>query len=366
MQRNKTIDIIKALAIIMIVDVHLESGAVFKFGRTFHVTAFFLVSGLIRGLKKENCSDGLKKFIIKKLQALIYPYVTLSFIKIGLISVVSLIKDQSPISLNVIQAIIKALSLQGIGTLWFLPVMFFAELCTYFMLCFVNHKNKKTHRKIIFIIGSVCCIIVVFMEFIFNNTRIIGSADVGMDMLYSLLVNAPLTLLFSTLFATGVMMIGYSISNYFEYLSHYAGVIKILLLSLVALTLNIFCVRLYSGDIHKAIVGNPFIFVICTVLGNVFVLLFSIFLSRISYIANWLTYIGRNSLIIMTTHKEFYITTVIFLICKSLHIPSSIISIVSLIAIMGIEIIVIQIVNRTYLNKIYKFPIKRKGIEREV
>lgn len=54
MDRNRTIDVAKGIAILMIIDVHLQSGAVFLVGETFHVVTFFVISGIIIGSDKKK------------------------------------------------------------------------------------------------------------------------------------------------------------------------------------------------------------------------------------------------------------------------------------------------------------------------
>ena len=114
MDRNRTIDVAKGIAILMIIDVHLQSGAVFLVGETFHVVTFFVISGIIIGSdKKKYEKETIYSFAVKKIKSLIYPYGTMSILFILFMVFISLLKDNSLFSDRVSSAVIKTVTFQG-------------------------------------------------------------------------------------------------------------------------------------------------------------------------------------------------------------------------------------------------------------
>ena len=93
MKREPTLDIIKGIAILAIILVHIPKDMrPFSVGITFHVSAFFAVSGtlLFNELEKKNRTDLLQRTKNDVLR-LLYPYFTLSALYILIHSFLKLI-----------------------------------------------------------------------------------------------------------------------------------------------------------------------------------------------------------------------------------------------------------------------------------
>ncbi len=327
MNRNNLIDICKGISILMIIDVHLVDGPIFVVGKTFHVAAFFLVSGLLHGMHEKNRKETFLRFVQKKTKGLMYPYFILSLISIVASISVPLVRD----------GILKTLSFRGIGTLWFLPVLFFAELLCYGIYLIIK---KREYR---FIVGIVVFISIVIIESVLNyEDNIIG----GVMCLAS-----------SVILAVSLLLIGDGIVDLFLKASE-AKFIPIAFIGMVVSLVGCaFFVNYYTGDIHKGLVGDPVIYITCTFMGLMFVCSMSILFSKVKILGDVLAYFGRNSLIVMTTHKEWYLTMVANAICLHLSIPYWLNSFISMVFVVTIEIVLIKIAQETKLKYLFYHPI---------
>lgn len=360
MERNACLDICKGIAILMVINVHLESGELFLVGKTFHVSLFFLVSGIIKGMNEHYPSNNIEKIYKSKIKSLMYPYISLSVVSIIINIIISLIKQKSVLTERVLSSILKTVSFQGIGTLWFLPIMFLAELLGY---CGIKFCRQKYY---VCLVGNMLFIVSVIAEFVMDKAGLIGINTYRVDSYYGILFSGLLTMLCTTFLATGLLMVGFGLSDIFNKISkskHNSS--KLFLVMVSSYFLLKYFVVFYVGDIHKAEVGNPIIFILCVIFGNLFAIDLSILISKIKYLRDIIGFLGRNSLIIMTTHKEFYITTIVYLIFRRLGESSTITSILSFISIIIIEVIIINLIEKCPLKFLYIPPaIKVKEVKR--
>ena len=339
MDRNRTIDVAKGIAILMIIDVHLQSGAFFLVGETFHVVTFFVISGIIIGSdKKKYEKETIYSFAVKKIKSLIYPYSTMSILFILFMVFISLLKDNSLFSDRVSSAVIKTVSFQGVGTLWFLPVLFFAELIAF--------AYSKVFRRFGGIQWAICMgIIAVYISWIFEKCEL----------------PEGIKLMLSSSIAAGFIALGYDISPFFYKLSVKSRkhLFIVIVGSLSMFFLNKYFVRFYEADIHILKIGDPAIYFACSMSGVVFALALSCIFSYVKWLDSFFSFLGRNSLIIMTTHKEYYITYAVYLfLLKAFGDPCGqlLFGLLSLVLIVTIELTLILIVTKTPLRYLYKLP----------
>jgi fucose 4-O-acetylase-like acetyltransferase len=119
----------------------------------------------------------------------------------------------------------------------------------------------------------------------------------------------------------------------------------------------------YRGDLHKLDIGNPLIYILCSISGLSFVFCLSLLLNLlVKGIRKILSFWGENSLVIMTTHAEYFINASVFYLVTftfeylSINLTAKLTSLISLVIIMLIESGIIYIVNHTKLRYIYHFP----------
>ena len=353
-RRLDVIDIIKGIAIIMIVNVHLISGQFFPIGRTYHVIAFFFTAGLLHGITEKWNRQSLASFAKSRLKQLGHPYVLLSLCYILMHMVINIVRKDALVNIVVIGSFFKTITLRGIGTLWFLPVLFLGEIIFY------GAKRRNIHSLLIVLLG----VLAVFMSSYMNNKDILALLD--SIKFTTLSLGDPIKVIISSLIASGFVAFGHliykPISQIFQesYFRSFKKLFILIAVCVASFVVDFVLIGYYYGDLHKIDIVNPIIYISCSLAGLTFVTSLALIIKRFSrIITNWMCYLGRNSLIIMTTHTEYYINSIANVIIVSmismmgLTMPSRVISGFALLLIMLFEIGIIYIVNHSVLKRIF-------------
>lgn len=131
-KRLDYIDMVKGIGIILVVIGHSTyvSEDVLTWLASFHMPLFFLVSGILFAHKR-SYEEPFAAYVRKRFCGMMIPYFWFSLIYIG-VDYYYLYAHPEVIDQQFINsAILQALSLYGISVLWFLPSIFFGELCFY-------------------------------------------------------------------------------------------------------------------------------------------------------------------------------------------------------------------------------------------
>lgn len=143
MERDRSLDIVKGLAIILMVIGHCYSkeNVLLQIIYSFHMPCFFMISGIIYGNKAESKTY---KFSYKKaIVHLLLPYIVFSV----LMAIFLTILNPAGGFVNAFgKKLISILEMRGINSMWYLPCICFAEII--FFLIFSNpcHLDKKWGR----------------------------------------------------------------------------------------------------------------------------------------------------------------------------------------------------------------------------
>lgn len=349
MNRIRFIDIARSIAIIAIIDVHIIGGGIITLGETFHVAFFLFLPGLF--LPKDNSLVlSYKDYIIKKAKSLLWPYFTLSLINIILGIILSFINSSVNYS-----SIVSAIVLRGYGTLWFLPVLFLGELISGWFYK-IAQGNKILLSTIIFML--------ILVLYICKSTFINASfLTIDYSQFNISLLRWPIIFVLSGIVAATFSLLGAIFSETILNCECYSKrkCLNLLLILVFSLLIDSFLHKYYDCDLHLFRVFPLAVYYLVSISGISVVLSLSILLSYIPRLLRFLCYLGegRNSLVIMTTHKEFFICWFAFKVSSNLPIISSnihLICMVSLVLTILIEIPIIQIVNATKLKYLYKYP----------
>jgi len=344
-KREKYLDIIKGIAILMIINVHLPEGtSVFK-GITYHITSFFMVAGILM-CKKEEEKLSYKEFIIKKLKAIMWPYFTLSLIYI-------IIKTIIDVKIPTGEIYISA-NLIGIGTLWFLPTLFLGEVLIIPVLKKFRDKNK--------IIIPITLILSLICAYVLNKNQIVGAPHIDKEnIILSIAINTTIVIVQSIIAACYVGL-GYIIQQVINKTNCMKYSRKIyLIIGIILLIINYFISFKISANLHYAEIYTPIYYFIGTIFGTLAIFNISYGIESIKFLEGPLGWLGRNSIILMTTHVEYKIVYYAYGIVQLLNLNNKIvIGILELIVVLIIEIVIVNIVNNTKLKVIYKFPQLRR------
>lgn len=168
MKRLKEIDILRGIAIILIMVGHFYQGYKFvDYIYTFHVPLFFFISGMCL-----NINLSWRDFIKKKIKAIFVPYLIFGIIIIP----AKFIYEVDHSLLNFIKIMIKYLLQQRYTTLWFLSALLISQVLFYFIMDMCRKVNKTDYYAITFII--VLTIIACIYE-TYINISIPWNFDVG-------------------------------------------------------------------------------------------------------------------------------------------------------------------------------------------
>ncbi len=163
MQRERYIDIAKGFAILCIVLLHYENGLfvseVNTFIGSFMISMFYITSGWLMAMRSNALTT--KELVHKRWQQLGKPYCYWTIIIICFDLLLWSIGYYD--SYFIMREIYKSITLRGIGTLWFLPALFFGELVWLWL-----YKRKFIIKVVIL---SAILVYINTYHFIFDNCQ---------------------------------------------------------------------------------------------------------------------------------------------------------------------------------------------------
>ena len=308
-------DIAKGILILMVVIGHVvEMGPVNQFVYTFHMPAFFIISGIML-----NYSTVLKKplykVIYKKIYTLIIPLVFFEFIGV-IANILSF-----GISLRPAGYIYQTLILDfNNGPDWFIWVLFRAEI-----LFILIHKIIKNKYYFVF---TVCILGMIMIKYYYY--RLAGATGIG--------------ILFLTL--------GYCTVGLFTQEKKWG-------IAIISSVITIICCVLNGKvDLGTWSFGFVPLYIIGSIAGTIFVIEISKYLS-----SKILLYYGQNSLTVMGTHQAINLT---YKFRKNIKYYTTFQSLIISIVICVIELPIIWIFNRYIPFLIGKSSIFEKIIDKSV
>lgn len=279
-----------------------------KFIYTFHMPAFFLISGMI--YKKERWQNTtFGKFLKRKIFTLIIPYVFFECIAIIYKAIV--------LKQAVVNGIYNMFTLKcNVGADWFLPA-FFISNCLFFLF---YKASRKWSVYSILVIGCFCLPIILPATHYFH-------------------------ILSRGLLGYGFMLCGYILKKF--YLSDKQ--IRWNLNLVIAFFVVAICAKLNSGDMYEVVIGNPLLYVLGGCSGTYLIL------GIAKQVHNKLMqFLGENSLIVMGTHQ-----LVIYTVSAYIGVNSNYLFSLFLIAIIVvIELPLIWLLNRFFPMCIGKCSLK--------
>lgn len=280
--RDKTIDIMRGFAILFVVLGHVMSNSLFLKGwiYSFHMPLFFLISGMVFNTKKFSKFSDYFKYKVKKL---ILPYIYLSILlwilyfltNIGINLINGNVTNYKDLLMKFVYIFIGYRD-KYYFSMWYLLVLFFIELISYFYIKINNNYIKYIGLLLISIIGYIC-------------GNYLNGFYYSLDLV-------PLGLTF--------FLMGYYFNKVKDKIKdkHIKFILPgSLIINIVFCILNAFiCGRIsfFANDL-----GNYFYFYLSSIGGMMFIYLISKLIKNNSF----LEYFGNNSLVIYTFNNSFAI-----------------------------------------------------------
>ncbi|MCR4589374.1 MAG: acyltransferase [Lachnospiraceae bacterium] len=348
--RLKYLDLAKGVGIILVILGHIsylsENSRIFIV--SFHMPLFFVISGILIYLKKEESRD-FKENAVRKANRMLIPYFAYSAAGIVIYYIYYLLTGRDGGIPTVISDIVQTLTLYGFSVMWFLPAIFGAELLFIFLL-----KKTRYPLPITIVLTAAALILNIYLEK--------ANAVYGLQQLFSIFHLVAVMLLRIPVCASFVAA-GYFVSQSWENTGSlgpgkfskitipadiFLGV-DFMILTAVISHLN------SVTDLHFLIFNNVIMYYIAALAGSFGL----IFLCKAAEGAcnmpplKLITYFGKNSLIIMVTHLNFYV-----LLCAEIGgfhftkaIPEGVLKHFVFMALVVIftlcgEIVLIEVINR--------------------
>lgn len=307
-ERIEYYDVAKGILILLVVLGHVfETGIINQYIYSFHMPAFFIISGII-----QNYSSVLKKplkdAIIRKIYTLIVPF--LFFELIGVLFNIA----RFGVTLNIFGYASNTLSLRcNNGPDWFIWALFVDEI----LFLLIHHFLK--------------------------NKYIIWAASFGIGLF--MIINYKFYLFGSTGVGFLFLTFGYYAIKLFNQKRNIIIVVVAGAVSIITCALN------GKVDLGPWQFGFVPYYIISALAGTILVIEISKYIH-----SKWLTYYGRNTLTVMGTHQAINLTFKVRAGIESYTFPMGI---VMLFAISMLEIGIIRVFNRyiTFLigkGKIYR------------
>lgn len=319
-KRITYLDMVRGIAIFLVVVGH--SGLVAHehnvWLSTFHLPAFFLVSGILMQIKKEE-ERSYAKVLLHKVKAIMLPYLWFSFGSL-LMDFIQVLRGKFTRDI-LKEHFIQTVTLQGYSVMWFLPVLLIAELL---MLGLLKVFGRFIRKKLW--LGIVAMITAVFLAngayYMYHG--IASTTD-------SVLLLAELRVLTKSVIAMAFIGFGYLIGVIFTYIKKkqnadkkgFAGWLAQFspagLLLGVALSAMNFLLRPYIQimDFNNVNIGNPMLYIGLGLTGSLGILLICRSIPNIPLI----TFYGQNTLIVMCTHLNFYVMNAGMIIGRDVFVP---------------------------------------------
>lgn len=305
-KRNYTLDIVKGIAIILMVGGHAEF-PIRHFIYLFHMAIFFMVSGFFFQSKYSDSVKNIWEFIKKRLKGLWLPYVVCNiifsllhnfFIKINfytnntdIFKYVSkeYVKIVNPWSLtetikNILQSafLYKWTGNYLLGAIWFLETLFKISI----LFCLIDFIIKKIFKikktvyvqlilSVIFLAAGFWCHL---KSFDFYGT--------GLNKVFSYYI----------LFYMGYFVATHNISEILT-----KSNMKYLYLG-ISFAVLIVMNQLGTIDLIDNIYPNPAFLIICSVSGWIFIYVIADLIGKLKHFKNVLVCLGQNTLFILVLH----------------------------------------------------------------
>lgn len=295
-KRLDYLDMVKGIGIFFVVLGHMEdiSTVTRVWISSFHMPLFFIVSGLLMAVKNEAQAD-IKVTLNKKWRGIMIPYMWFSLsyfiIDIGNVYVVKNI-DLRTFAVDTISSI----TFYGMSVLWFLPALFIASMG---FLLLAKRFSAKINCILLIVIAMVCYVIKIQFAKLYA--------------LYcdSLLITSLINIVYIFLRASVAMsFIGYAyyIRKAYEALG---DKVKILENRIVSFGIGVFMIVVNfilamqneCVDLHNVYLNNVVLYYLSAFLGVYGIIL----VCKAIPVIPPITYFGRNSIIVMACHVNYYI-----------------------------------------------------------
>ena len=360
-KRLHHLDMAKGIGIFFVALGHMEDIAAGTriWISSFHMPLFFIISGILMAVKGEPSKD-FKERVKKRYRGIIVPYLWFSLsyfiIDIGNLNIVHNIDLHT-----FIVDTISSATFYGMSVLWFLPAIFLASVGFLFL-------KKKYSDRIVAILLIVIALISYVIKLQFAKLYAANESS----LLITSLINIVYIFLRAAI-AQSFVGYGYYIKVLFDRICEEGSKTGKILLSrsgafitgCLMLTVNII-LAMQNGcaDLRNIILNNVAIYYPAAFLGCFGIIL----ICRALPVSRIITYFGRNSIIVMACHINYYILyagiKLAWLVDSyNKHAKHYVFVAVTMITVFVLSAVVIEVINRWFPFVLGKARIMKTGRE---
>lgn len=357
-KRLDYIDMVKGIGMFFVVLGHMQDITTITrvWISSFHMPLFFIVSGILMAIKNEEKKD-IKETIKKKWRGIMIPYMWFSLIYF-LIDILNVLIIKNIDVRTFVVDTISSVTFYGMSVLWFLPALFLGSI-GFLFLC------KKIPARVNYFLLVVIALVA------YQAKRII-EAKIYNAHANDLLIVSLIHIVYIFLRAAIAMsFIGYAyyfqlfIDASSEKLRFLNNKIICVALGIVMVIVNYILAMINECvDLNNIILNNVALYYLAAFVGVYGIILICKGLPAIPVI----TYFGKNSIIVMACHVNFYILYmglkmawfVDKFVTKAKHY---VFVSITVIMVFFLSAFVIEIINR-FLPFILGRPMKNKQIQK--
>ena len=298
-KRLDYLDMVKGIGILFVVLGHMEdiSTGLRIWISSFHMPLFFIVSGILIAVKNEQ-NNNFKMTLYKKWKGILVPYLWFSLsyfiIDIANVTIIGNIDKRT-----FIVDTISSVTFYGMSVLWFLPALFLASVIFIYLK---KNLSDKIILPALIIIAVVAYVIKIQLAKVY---------DINAE---SLLITSLINILYIFLRALIAMSyLGYAfyIRKAYELVMSKNDNYKILdnkifcfISGVILLTINILVgMQNQCVDLRNMLLNNVAMYYIAAFSGSIAIINICKAIPKISIV----TYFGKNSIIVMACHVNYYI-----------------------------------------------------------
>lgn len=295
-KRITYLDMAKGAGIVLMVAGHLIGSVqaidykpyfspAYQYIASFHMPLFFIVSGILLWITKEEQKD-MGQIVRRKAKALMLPYATFSLIYIVINIWTCIFQPELLKFSDLWKFVIYSLTLRGVSVLWFLPTLFFGEI----LFLWVRKRTNERKTAAVFTATG-------FLTFFFSPVLSWEGweQNLGLMTAGSLLHISARSLLSCTF-----LLVGYETAGLLQRREKKSAAGFLAGAALLVLD-GFLCFQNGSVDMNFMVFDNFLLYMLCACTGSFGVIL----VCKNMYRSRLLLFYGINSLVIMATHMEF-------------------------------------------------------------
>ena len=323
-ERIKYFDLARGVGIFLVILGHIQyiSNETRVYIVSFHMPLFFVMSGMLIQLSGETAKIRLTKrrdpgesnsgnmdfflsLIKKKARNMLLPYLAYSVLDILIYIAYYLLTGRDGGWPTVISDMVMSLTLYGMSVLWFLPAIFIAEVL---FLTLMRAGGRA---------AGVMSAIICTSAFFLNKALEAANAVRGQEVLLSLFHLMAVAILRGTI-CMGFLALGFFVSWFWGNLGRRKTLSPVRFSSISTIAdfflgvdfLGLTYVLSWMNgmtDLHFLLLGNPVLYIGAALAGSMGVILLCKGLEGAGFELRAVAFYGKNSLMVMATHLDFYV-----------------------------------------------------------